>query len=440
MSFPRYERYKDSGVEWLGEVPEHWRLVPFWTRYRRTKRIGYPEEEMLSAYRDHGVVPKASRDDNNNKASEDLNVYQLVEPGDLVINKMKAWQGSVAISDHQGIVSPAYFVYSATHKDNPRYLHYLMRSDRYITGYLSLSKGVRIGQWDLDPIYHSRIPLLMPPINEQNQIANLIDKETRKIDALIEEQRRLIELLKEKRQAVISHAVTKGLNPNAPMKDSGVEWIGTIPSHWEVGSIKRWFDTVSGGTPNTGHYDEFYTSEGGYPWIRTTDLNNSPLSEFEISISDEGIKNSACSVLPIGSVLIAMYGGPGTIGKNAVLQIDATINQALCGLLPNKYFSPSFTFSYIQFYRPHWMVTAVSSRIDPNISQDQIRNAPILRPPLQEQLEIESYLSEKLTVFDSLLREAEQTCYLLGERRSALISAAVTGKIDVRNYTPKEAA
>lgn len=128
MTFPRYADYKDSGVEWLGEVPGHWAEKPLWTLFRRTKRVGFADETLLSVYRDFGVIPKSSRDDNFNKESEDLGLYQLVHPGDLVINKMKAWQGSVAVSGFRGIVSPAYFVYEALHKENSRYLHYLMRS------------------------------------------------------------------------------------------------------------------------------------------------------------------------------------------------------------------------------------------------------------------------------------------------------------------------
>jgi len=197
MSFPKYPEYKDSGVEWLGEVPTPWRLRPFWTLFRRTKRTGYVEEQLLSVYRDHGVVPKASRDDNNNKSSDDLSPYQLVAPGDLAINKMKAWQGSVAISEHRGIVSPAYFVYEATHSENPRYLHYLFRSPRYITGYLSLSKGIRVNQWDLEPQDHSRMPVVLPSSAEQTAIATFLDQETAKIDALVAEQAKLIALLQE---------------------------------------------------------------------------------------------------------------------------------------------------------------------------------------------------------------------------------------------------
>ena len=152
MSFPRYPKYKPSGVEWLGEVPRHWALRPLCALFRRLKRTDFPDEQLLSVYRDFGVVSKDSRDDNFNKASDDLSAYQLVEPGDLVINKMKAWQGSVAVSNLRGIVSPAYFTYFATHTECSRYLHYLMRSLPYIACYQTMSKGIRINQWDLEPV------------------------------------------------------------------------------------------------------------------------------------------------------------------------------------------------------------------------------------------------------------------------------------------------
>ena len=438
MSFLSYSHYKYGGEKWLGEVPEHWNIMPMWKLFRRMKRVGHESEQLLSVYREHGVVPKASRNDNNNKASDDLSSYQLVRQGDLVINKMKAWQGSVAISDHQGIVSPAYFVYESINEEESRYLHYLMRSLRYVTGYFSMSKGIRVNQWDLEPQYHSRIPVLIPPKDEQKAIVRLLDRETVKIDVLISEQEKLIKLLAEKRQATISRAVTKGLNPAAAMKDSGVDWLGEVPEHWEIGPIKKWFSTSSGGTPDTGKHDIYYTDEGGFPWIRTTDLNNDVLDAFEISITEEAIKSTACKTLPAGSVLLAMYGGDGTIGKNALLSFDACINQAVCALIPNQDFLSEFTFRYVQFYRPYWMIGAESSRKDPNIGQSLIQNTKILRPPVDEQMQIVSFLRTEIGRLNALSAEARHGIELLNERRSALISAAVTGKIDVRQAAQQQ--
>ena len=252
--YQAYAEYKDSGVEWLGEIPCHWDLIPVGRLFTRTKRTGFPSKELLSVYRDYGVIPKSSRDDNNNKPSDDLGQYQLVKINDLVMNKMKTWQGSIAISEFEGIVSPAYFVYqpmlSLFKKAYPKYVHYLLRNPRYIAQYLRRSKGIRVNQWDLDPDEFQKIELLIPPKDEQQKIFDFLDHETSKIDHLIEKQQQLIELLKEKRQAVISHAVTKGLDPNVPMKDSGVEWLGEVPEHWGILPIKYLTESVNtGGTP-----------------------------------------------------------------------------------------------------------------------------------------------------------------------------------------------
>jgi type I restriction enzyme S subunit len=171
MSVSSYSSYRESGQRWLGKLPDSWRKVPFWTLFRRVKRTDFPNEELLSVYRDYGVIRKRDRDDNFNKPSDDLSAYQLVESGDLVINKMKAWQGSLGVSPHRGIVSPAYFVYCARHQQVSAYLHYLLRSAPYAAGYLTISKGIRINQWDVDPDHLAQLPIPLPSVPEQIAIA-----------------------------------------------------------------------------------------------------------------------------------------------------------------------------------------------------------------------------------------------------------------------------
>ena len=196
----------------LWYIPRNWGCVSISRMFTRIKRTGHIDRELLSVYRDYGVIPKSSRDDNNNKPSEDLSPYQLVEINNLVVNKMKAWQGSIAISGCEGIVSPAYFVYSPKIIFNdlalPKYIHYLLRNSIYITQYLSRSKGIRVNQWDLDPDEFKSIDVLLPTKEEQTQIAAFLDHETAKIDKLIDLQLQQIELLKERRTALISAAVT----------------------------------------------------------------------------------------------------------------------------------------------------------------------------------------------------------------------------------------
>lgn len=199
---------KDSGVEWLGEVPKDWELKPFNSLYKRVKITNKPNEMLLSIYREYGVIPKESRDDNHNVASEDLSPYQFVDINYLVVNKMKAWQGSLAISTYKGIISPAYFIYEPTHNYYHKYIHYLMRSIFYIQTYKNISKGIRVGQWDLDDYQFNRIKILVPPLEEQQNIVNYIEQENTKINNLIEKQTALIEKLKEYRSSIISHTVT----------------------------------------------------------------------------------------------------------------------------------------------------------------------------------------------------------------------------------------
>ena len=189
---------------------------------------------MLSLYRELGVIPKDSRDDNHNVTSEDTSKYKYVRPGDFVINKMKAWQGSVAVSEYEGIVSPAYFVYEFT--DDAifkRYFHYLLRSC-YKDEFMRLSGGIRVGQWDLPADALENTPILIPPMDEQRRIADFLDAKCAEIDALTADIQTQIDTLEQYKRSVITETVTKGLNPDAEMKDSGVQWIGDTPAHWGV--------------------------------------------------------------------------------------------------------------------------------------------------------------------------------------------------------------
>ncbi len=309
MSFPGYPAYKDSGAQWLGQVPSAWASMPFGALFRRTKRTGFADEELLSVYRDYGVIRKADRDDNFNNASEDLSTYQLVEPGDLAMNKMKAWQGSLGISSYRGIVSPAYFVFSPRREFHRPFLHYLLRSPPYAAGYMTISKGIRINQWDVDPDHLSSLPVLFPSLDEQGAIAAFLDRETAKIDALVAEQERLIALLKEKRQAVISHAVTKGLNPHAPMKQSGIEWLGEIPAHWDVRKLKGLTSRIGDGLHGTPEYDD----NGPCFFINGTNLNEGWVRITEATRSVSASTADAHQIdLDDKTVLMSIN---GTIGK-----------------------------------------------------------------------------------------------------------------------------
>lgn len=188
-------------------LPEGWRSVPFWSLFYRAKQIGFPEEELLSVYREYGVIRKEDRDDNHNRAGDDLASYQLVEPGDLVLNKMKTWQGSLGISGYRGIVSPAYFVYKSRNSESSEFLHYALRSRYYVTQYASFSKGVRPSQWDLQPEYLSMMRVLLPPLSTQQSIVKYLAQEIGEIDAMLAALDELTETLRLRRAQAIQSSV-----------------------------------------------------------------------------------------------------------------------------------------------------------------------------------------------------------------------------------------
>ena len=199
---------KDSGAEWLGEIPAHWKPVKIKHLFHQRKRQSHPELNVLSVYRDFGVIEKSSRDDNINKTPEDLTRYQLVEVGDLVINKMKAWQGSLGVSGHRGITSPDYIVYVPIHSERPRFLHHLLRDKLLADVYRSVSNGIRPSQWRLEPERFEELIVLLPPDHEQNRIAAHLDEGDEQLEALIQRAERALQLLQEFRTALISAAVT----------------------------------------------------------------------------------------------------------------------------------------------------------------------------------------------------------------------------------------
>lgn len=434
--YEKYADYQDSGVEWLGEIPSHWEIIPVGRLFTRLKRTGFPNQELLSVYRDYGVIPKSSRDDNNNKPSEDLGQYQLVKPNDLVMNKMKAWQGSIAISEYEGIVSPAYFVYQPLKnlfvKAFPKYVHYLLRNPRYIAQYLRRSKGIRINQWDLDPEEFQRIELVLPPKSEQDQIFKFLDHEIAQIDTLIAKQEQLIELLKEKRQAVISHAVTKGLNPDVTMKDSGVEWLGQVPEHWSVAKLSYVANGFNGDRGSNYPSGEDFV-DVGIPFISTSDLINGKVLKSNASRITEDRYNLLGGLkIHKGDIIYCLR---GSVGKNGICEFnEGTIASSLMGIRCisiNAYYLLLLLNSSIESQqRANYTTGSVSA----NLSAENVMSYKFAFPPEKEQLEIAENLKKVFEDFDRLIGKAESAIQLMQERRTALISSAVTGKIDVRNW------
>lgn len=428
----RYDAYKDSGVEWLGDIPEHWELGRLGSILNPVSSKNHPNEILLSITREKGVIVRdtENEDSNHNFIPDDLTGYKLLKKGQFGMNKMKAWQGSYGVSSYTGIVSPAYYTFEFTKEIEPRFFHIAIRSKMYVSFFGKASDGVRIGQWDLSKDRMKRIPLAVPPLPEQNAIAQFLDDKTTKIDDAIAIKEQQINLLKERKQILIHKAVTRGLDDSVTLKDSGVEWIGEIPEGWEVRQIKAVSNTVSGGTPSSGNRQRYYN--GKYPWIRTTDLNNGILNEVPEYITDSALRDTACKIIPKKTICIAMYGGSGTIGKFSLVNFDnATLNQAVCGIISNRNINYLFLYYSLQMMRSHWMFYADGSRKDPNISQDVIRNMPIVFPLISEQKEISAYIETASQKIETAIGLKQQEIEKLKEYKGSLINGVVTGKVRV---------
>jgi len=433
--FKPYPAYNDSGVEWLGEIPAGWRLQPLWTMYRRTKRTGHAEQELLSVYRDYGVIPTASRDDNFNRPSEDLSTYQLVKARDLVTNKMKTWQGSIAVSEHTGIVSPAYHVYLPMHVESDRYIHHLLRSSPYVAGYMQMSKGIRVNQWDLEAEAFSRILLLLPSLQEQRAIAAFLDGETARIDALVAKKERLIALLQEQRTALITRAVTKGLDPTVPMKDSGVEWLGEIPANWEVKPLKAVSDLQTGLTLGKKYEGQALTMRR---YLRVANVQDGYFDLDDVAEVELPQRDAVRYELRAGDVLMTEGGDFDKLGRGYIWegQVARCLHQNhIFAVRPRrKLLSPRYLALVMSsgYGRAYFTATSKQSTNLASTNSTKLRNLPMPAPSVPEQDAIAAFVDQETARIDALVAKVRDAIDRLKELRTTLISAAVTGKIDVR--------
>lgn len=432
-----YAEYRPESDRWFPPTPAHWIDTPVWTLFTRCARKGHPDATLLSVYREHGVIPKDSRDDNNNRPSEDLSSYQLVEPGDLVVNKMKAWQGSLSISRYSGIVSPAYFVYRPHHESNERYLHHLLRSQPLIAAYIGMSKGVRINQWDLEPQNFSRLKLPLPPIEEQRAIADYLDRETARIDTLIEEQQRLIEMLHLRRRAVVDAALSRGLGSETRYSETGSPWLPELPDGWKAVRAKRVlsFGPANGVSPAAGDTDDLKSLSLGA--IRDGRVTMRP--EVTKFVDGSSLDDTESLRLHPGDILLVRGNG----------NVDLVARAGLVGpeFASEKYIYPDLLMRVRvnssmlpEFFV--WACNASATRAQVRaqartavgtfkVAGRDIRSLVLPHPPLNEQRTIVAYLDKQTSKIDALIAESERFIELSKERRSALITATVTGQIDV---------
>lgn len=426
--YKAYPEYKDSGVEWLGMVPSHWnikRLGQFFEERRdKVSDKDYPPLSVTM----QGIVPQietaAKTDAGDNR--------KLVLKNDFVINSRSDRKGSSGVSQLNGSVSLISIVMEPK-RINPKFAHHLLRSYPFQEEFYRYGKGIVADLWSTNSSEMKNI--LIPELadDESNAIAFFLDHETAKIDNLIEKQQQLIELLKEKRQAVISHAVTKGLNPGVPMKDSGVEWLGEVPEHWRVSRIKNYAKIESGHTPSRTK-PEYWVS-CNIPWVSLNDSKQ--LKEVDYiedtfyKISELGMANSSAHLLPARAVVFTR---DASIGLSAITTKSMAVSQHLIAwVCDEKFIIPEFLLLVFYAMEKEFERYTFGATIK-TIGMDNVRGLKSTFPPIEEQRNLIDWAFSKIEKIKSSINKVEDMLSLLQERRTALISAAVTGKIDVRDW------
>jgi type I restriction enzyme S subunit len=426
MSFPKYPRYKESGVEWLGEVPEHWEVK--WIKRSlqqltektpaREKRLGL---ENIESWTGRFVLTDSEFEGDG----------VGFRPGDILFGKLRPYLAKVLVAEFPGAAVGDFHVLRPQHGLEPRFAAYQFLNPAFISIVDGSTFGSKMprASWE----FIGGLVSAMPPPPEQQAIARFLDREAARIDVLITEQQRLIELLKEKRQAVISHAVTRGLNPDAPMKPSGVEWLGVVPADWDIVSLKR-VASVMTGVAKGKNYGEKRTIS--VPYLRVANVQDGYLNLTEITtmeIPEEELDRYR--LLP-GDVLMNEGGDFDKLGRGHVWegQIEPCITQNHVFAVRSNGISPEWlssvtSSSYAQFY---FMTRSKQSTNLASISSTNLMELPVVIPPPAEVEEILAFLRDQIAAFETLTGDAERAIVLLQERRKALISAAVTGKIDVR--------
>ncbi len=420
MKYQRYAEYKDSGIEWLGEVPNEWRVVKLSYKIKLASgdTLTANDIEPIGQYAVYGGNGLRGYTKNYNCDGS----YILIGRQGALCGNINLAKGRFFATEHAVVVYP-YEEFNIT----------------FLSGFLEFMDlgqySVSAAQPGLSVDRINALHILVPPINEQTRIGKFLDHETAQIDTLIEKQQTLIQLLKEKRQAVISHAVTKGLNPDAPMKDSGVEWLGVVPEHWQVKRIKH-YGKIMGGFAFKS--DDFIDS--GYPVLKISNVSHLQLnfddeSFLPLSFVEKHLEYKVEENDLVFAMTRPIISGGIKVAKIPKLEAMPLVNQRVgflklkSELLADFILYSSLSSSFKAQFKNNMTITN-----QPNISGEGIESVALPMPPKNELVEIVDFLNNSETVFQNLSIKSEQQVELLKERRTALISAAVTGKIDVRGW------
>jgi len=424
MKLAPYPEYKDSGAPWLGKIPAHWESRKLRNMLTPVSDRNRPDLPLLSVVREKGVIKRnvSSKEENHNFIPDDLSNYKVVLKGQFAMNKMKAWQGSYGVSNLDGIVSPAYFVFDLDGAEG-KFFHVAIRSKTYVPFFTQASDGVRVGQWDLNQSRMKEIPFFIPSAEEQTQIACFLGWETAQINKFIRNKRRFIELLKEQKQNVINQAVTRGLDPKVKLKPSGVEWIGDIPEHWEAMRVKFLFAEREERKGDTEFkLLSFSRSKGLVPFA---EISSKPPSAEDLS------KYKVCR--PGHLLMNRMQAWSGMFTD---VVIEGVVSPDYSVFEPIRPMSVAY-FSYLFKTKRHVDEFAMASKgIGDGFNRLYTPAFGAIRtlcPPVDEQNEIVEFIKQETAIIDVAISRAEQEIELMREYRTRLISDVVTGQVDVRN-------
>ncbi len=368
--------------------------------------------------------------ENHNVIPEDLSNYKVARAGNLVINKMKAWQGSMGIAPCDGIVSPAYYIFDFDIA-NRAFGQALLRSKPYVAHFGQASDGVRVGQWDLTIAAMRQIPVLAPPPEEQAAIVRFLDWANGRLERTIRAKRKVIALLNEQKQAIIHRAVTRGLDPAVPLKPSGIPWLGDIPQHWELRKMKSLIETVGGMTPNKG-VQRYWI--GRTPWVSPKDMKVREIFDSKDHISDAALNETNIRLIKPPAVLIVVRGMIlARTFPTAVTRVPVTVNQDIKALLPKPELSADFFASLLTgIQRELLHLVEIAGHGTCCLRTDSWGNFYLPIPPLEEQQAICSFLSAELATLHAAISRLNREIDLLREYRTRLVADVVTGKLDVR--------
>lgn len=427
-----YPGYKDSGVTWLGHVPEDWEVLPNRALFIEVKDREHPDEEMLSVTITKGIVhqktllAESAKKDSSNL---DRSAYKLVQPNDVAYNKMRAWQGAIGASSHRGIVSPAYVIMRPREASSATYFHQLLRTPMFADEAGRWSYGITSDMWSLRPEHFKMIYSVIPPLEEQASIVRFLDHFDRKVTRYIRTKQKLIKVLEEMRQAIIYRTITRGLDPHVPRKPTKIEWLPTIPAHWSIRKLGQLGKVFNGTTPS--RMQAAYWADGTIPWLSSGKVNDYIISTASELITDRAYKECSVSLVPRGSVVLGLVGQGKTRGMSALLDIDACINQNLAAIVPGKDIDGRYLHHFLTaFYKTVRELGRGGNQEALNCNIVSKMRVPL--PPLNEQLGMCDAIKADCDRVNTVLARMIREIALVRELRTTLMSDVVTGKLDVR--------